>query len=108
MPPASAAGGADLEDVAGVEVEAALGGQTAAVQGVAARGAVRAARGALRAVAAALAHDPQAAVLEHSVDPYHAVASGIPAGAARPGPAGVALDPQRVLALERLDRRVQR
>src|SRR2546423_2343188 len=87
-PPAAAARGADLEHVAGVEVEAAFGGQAAAVQRVSARGAVLAARGAPGAVTAALAHDPEAAVLEHAVDPQHPVAPGIAAGASRPGPAG--------------------
>ena len=106
--PAAAARGADLEDVARLQVEAALGREAAAVQAVRARRAVLAARGAARAVAAALGHEAQAAVGQHAVDAHHAVAAAVSAGPARPRPQRVALDPQRILALERLDRRVQR
>src|SRR4051794_18656117 len=106
--PAAAARRADLEDVALLEIEAALGRQAAAVQAVGSWCAVLAAGGSARAVAAALGHEAPAAVGQHAVDAHHAVAAGIAAGPARPRPHRIALDPKRILALERLDRRVQR
>ncbi len=62
----------------------------------------------VRAVPAAFGHEAECAIGEHAVHPNHPVTPVVVAAAPRTAAQRVPLDPQRILALQRLDGRVQR
>src|SRR5919198_92060 len=98
----------DRDDVPRREVAGELRAGRLAVDEVPAGRAGRAASLSLRGVRAALADDREAAVLERAQLADDAVSAAVLAVAARAEPEAVALDAQRVLELERLDRRRER
>src|SRR4051794_29037167 len=107
-PPSASARGLDRHDVAGCEVARDLGADRLAVDGVPSGRARLASALAARGAAPPFADDREAAMLEDAQladDPVAATMRALAAGA-RSQP--VALDAQRVLQLERLDRRRQR
>src|SRR5689334_17915461 len=99
--PSAAARRLDRDDVAGGDVTGQLRGGGLAVDEVAAGGAGCSTPLAPRCVHAALADDREAAVLEHAQLAHDAVATAVRAAAAGAEPQPVALDPERVLQLER-------
>src|SRR6266516_5130328 len=106
--PPAAARRLDRDDVAGGEVERDLGRHGLAVEEVASWRARRAAPLAPRCVCTTLADDRETAVFEHAQLAYDALTAAMPAGAAGAPSQPIALDPQRVLQLERLDRSRER
>src|SRR5262249_49307444 len=107
-PPRAAARRLDRDDVAGGEIASHLRTGRIAVDEVAAGCAGRASALAPRCLRATLANDRETAVLEHAELPDDTVAAATLALAAGAEPEAVALDAQRVLQLERLDRRRER
>src|SRR5947207_1402560 len=103
--PSAAARRLDRDDVARREIARELCAGRLAVDEVAAGRARRAAALSLRRVRASLADDREAAVLERAQLADDAVAAAVRAGATGAEPQAVALDAERVLQLERLDRR---
>src|SRR6266545_2346986 len=106
--PPPAARRLDRDDVAGPDVPRHLRRKRLAVEQVAAGLAGRAAALALRRLRAALADDREPAVLEDAQLADDAVAASMSAVAAGPSAQAVALDTQRVLQLQRLDRSRER
>src|SRR4029453_14700998 len=102
-PVAAAARGDHRDDVAGLQGKADLGRQLLAVVLVAAQGTWTPALAALRAVASPVGQQGQGGWLEDADRPDDPVAASMRAAAAAPGGQLEALDPHRVLELERLD-----
>src|SRR5436190_14448822 len=106
--PPAAARGLDRDHVPFRELAGELPGCRLAVDEVPAARPGRAAPLPGRCVRAPLADDREPAVLEHAELPHDAVAAAVLAIATRAEAERVALDPERVLQLERLDRRRER
>src|SRR5881392_2974838 len=105
---AAAARCLDSDHVPGADVERRLGVNLTPVHEVPAGSAGRAAALTARRVSAPLRDDREPARLEHAQLADDAVAAAPGPRPARPEPQPVALDPERVLELERLDRRRER
>src|SRR5262249_45445373 len=105
---AASSRGLDSEPVTWTQATRGLGREVVAVQGVPPGLAVAAAGGAARTVAAALGDQRVAHVGERFELAHDAVAAAMRAAPARAAADRVLDGPQRELALERLDRRVQR
>src|SRR5215471_8807854 len=106
--PPAAARSLDRDDVTRVEIAGELRAGRLAVHEVGAEGSGRTAALALRSLRTALADDREPAVLQQAQLADDAVAATVLALPARAEPEPIALDPHRVLQLERLDRRRQR
>src|SRR6266508_3584829 len=91
-----------------VQLAAGLRGQLLAVEEVAAGSAGPAPAGARRGVAAPVGEQGEAGRLQDPHSPHDPVAAAVAPGPARAVLQLVALDPHRVLELQRLDRRVER
>jgi hypothetical protein len=106
--PAAASRGLDRDDVAGGQLSRCLRRQLLAVDEIPAHAAGPAALEPLRRVAPAVSEQRERRRLEHPDRADEAVAAAVAALAAGAVEQLVALDPQRRVELERLDRRVQR
>src|SRR5258708_19622621 len=104
----AAAGGLDPEPVTGSQATDGLAGQRCAVEQIASGRAIRATGSTARTVAASLADQGESHRLQRLDLAHDTVAAAVRTGAAGAAPQLVAHDAQRIGALERFDRGVER